>query len=101
MAVDDQGRERLQYIDPGDSRCSRLAAELADEWAEYIDATGLSASASRDYVRAAKAQECTQLEMKLKAAATAIAALHHDNEALRAELADRTGHVVVPLVRGP
>ncbi|WP_215063823.1 hypothetical protein [Streptomyces sp. ISL-86] len=52
MAVNDQGRERLQYIDPGDYRCSRLAAELADEWVEYVDATGLSASASRDYVRA-------------------------------------------------
>ncbi|MCY0930205.1 hypothetical protein OTB20_29245 [Streptomyces sp. H27-H1] len=52
VAVNDQGRERLQYIDPGDYRCPRLAAELADEWVEYVDATGLSASASRDYVRA-------------------------------------------------
>ncbi|MFI7356221.1 hypothetical protein BJP40_01180 [Streptomyces sp. CC53] len=49
---------------------------------------------------AAKTQECTQLEMKLKAAATAIAALHHDNQALRAELTDRSG-TVVPIARRP
>ncbi len=52
VAVNDQGRERLQYIDPADYLCSRLAAQFADEWVEYVDATGLSASASRDYVRA-------------------------------------------------
>ncbi|MFD4242944.1 hypothetical protein ACFWP3_15275 [Streptomyces sp. NPDC058525] len=52
VAVDDQGRERLHYIDPADYRCSRLAAQLADEWAEYVASTDLSASASRDYVRA-------------------------------------------------
>ncbi|WP_282693538.1 hypothetical protein [Streptomyces sp. CC208A] len=52
VAVNDQGRERLQYIDPGDYQCSKLAAQLADEWVEYVNATGLSASASRDYVRA-------------------------------------------------
>lgn len=52
VLVDDQGRERLHYIDPADYRCSRLAGQLADEWAEYVTATGLSASASRDYVRA-------------------------------------------------
>ncbi|MGA5412042.1 hypothetical protein ACPCSC_32905 [Streptomyces lavendulocolor] len=52
VLVDDQGVERLHYIDPADYQCSRLAAQLADEWAEYVAATGLSASASRDYVRA-------------------------------------------------
>ncbi|MCX4632806.1 hypothetical protein [Streptomyces sp. NBC_01443] len=52
VLVDDQGRERLHYVDPADYRCSRLAAQLADEWAEYVTATALSASASRDYVRA-------------------------------------------------
>ncbi|MFF0041651.1 hypothetical protein [Streptomyces mirabilis] len=49
---------------------------------------------------AAKTKECTHLEMKLKAAATAIAALHHDNQALRAELTDRSG-TVVPIPRRP
>ncbi len=38
--------------------------------------------------------------MKLKAAATAIAALHHDNEALRAEITDRSG-TVGPIARRP
>ncbi|MFG2483375.1 hypothetical protein ACGFSI_11540 [Streptomyces virginiae] len=52
VLVDDRGRERLHYIDPADYQCSRLAAQLADEWAEYVTATGLSASASRDYVHA-------------------------------------------------
>ncbi|MFI1066598.1 hypothetical protein ACH4TC_32510 [Streptomyces spororaveus] len=52
VAVNEQGRERLHYVDPADYRCSRLAAQLADEWVEYVAVTGLSASASRDYVRA-------------------------------------------------
>ncbi|MBT2459034.1 hypothetical protein [Streptomyces sp. ISL-86] len=86
------------------------AQPILAEWDAHIAERGKTTAgeARRDaqitHLRkklAAKAQECTQLEMKLKAAATAIAALHHDNEALRAELADRTGHVVVPLVRGP
>lgn len=41
-----------------------------------------------------KTQQCTLLERRLTAAATAIAALHHHNEALRAELSSRTGNVV-------
>ncbi|MGH3634871.1 MAG: hypothetical protein ACRDTS_12460 [Mycobacterium sp.] len=45
---------------------------------------------------AAKTRECTQLRHQLDAAATAIAALHHDNTLLRQEL---TGAgQVVPLV---
>jgi hypothetical protein len=46
---------------------------------------------------AAKTQECTRLQAKLDAAATVIAALHHDNTALTAELARLGGSVVVPL----
>ncbi|WP_416956463.1 hypothetical protein [Streptomyces sp. Agncl-13] len=45
-----------------------------------------------------KTQECTALKRKLQAAATAIAALHHDNQALRDELG-RRGGTVVPLRR--
>ncbi|MEU9062356.1 hypothetical protein AB0D13_26690 [Streptomyces sp. NPDC048430] len=44
-----------------------------------------------------KTQECTGLEKRLKAAATAIAALHHDNEALREELGKQRGRTVVDL----
>ncbi|MET7298878.1 hypothetical protein [Embleya sp. NPDC005575] len=46
---------------------------------------------------AAKTQECTLLENKLKAAATAIAALHHDNEALRQQLARDVSTTVIPI----
>ncbi|MEV7238731.1 hypothetical protein AB0N06_33850 [Streptomyces sp. NPDC051020] len=48
-----------------------------------------------------KTRQCTLLKNRLQAAATAIAALHHDNQALRDELAKRTGRVVVPLRRRP
>lgn len=39
-----------------------------------------------------KTRECTQLQQRLDAAATAITALHHDNVLLREEL-DKTGAV--------
>ncbi|WP_405812919.1 MULTISPECIES: hypothetical protein [unclassified Streptomyces] len=54
-----------------DAEISRLRKKLADE-----------------------TRRCTLLERRLTAAATAIAALHHDNEALRAELTARTSNVV-------
>ncbi|RZL83189.1 MAG: hypothetical protein EOP32_08610 [Rhodococcus sp. (in: high G+C Gram-positive bacteria)] len=41
-----------------------------------------------------KTRECTQLSHRLDAAATAIAALHHDNALLRQEL-DHRGQLVV------
>ncbi|MFH9016368.1 hypothetical protein ACH4C6_33980 [Streptomyces sp. NPDC017943] len=44
---------------------------------------------------AAKTQESTRLTKQLQAAAIAIAALHHDNEALREELSERASTVVV------
>ena len=40
-----------------------------------------------------KTRECTELHRQLDAAATAIAALHHDNVLLREELSER-GRVV-------
>ncbi len=58
-----------------DAEITRLRAQLAD-----------------------KTRQCTRLETKLKAAATAIAALHHDNEALRAELTNRSA-MVIPMAR--
>ncbi len=42
---------------------------------------------------AAKTRECTELARRLDAAATAIAALHHDNTLLRQEL-DHRGQLV-------
>lgn len=41
---------------------------------------------------ASKKRECTTLQRRLDAAATAIAALHHDNAALREQL-DQHGHL--------
>ncbi|MFD6337926.1 hypothetical protein [Streptomyces sp. NPDC060131] len=50
----------------------------------------------------AKTQECTLLENKLKAAHTAIAALFHDNEALRQQRDKDTATTVIPIrPRGP
>ncbi|PJN35677.1 hypothetical protein CG747_37430 [Streptomyces sp. CB02959] len=50
----------------------------------------------------AKTQECTLLENKLKAAHTAIAALFHDNEALRQQLDRDVSTTVTPIrPRGP
>ncbi|WP_246201347.1 hypothetical protein [Streptomyces alboniger] len=51
---------------------------------------------------AGKTRECTALQRRLEAAATAIAALHHDNTLLREDLA-RSGGSVIPLhrQRGP
>jgi hypothetical protein len=48
---------------------------------------------------AAKTAECTALERRLRAAATAIAALHHDNQALRAELDAHAQSTVIDLAQ--
>jgi septal ring factor EnvC (AmiA/AmiB activator) len=47
---------------------------------------------------AERTRECTQLHQRLDAAATAIAALHHDNTLLRQEI-DRTGGIVTLVSR--
>ena len=49
---------------------------------------------------AARTRECTQLRHQLDAAATAIAALHHDNTLLRQEL-DRAGQLIPFTIRKP
>lgn len=41
-----------------------------------------------------KTRECTELQRRLDAAATAIAALHHDNTLLRQELGQRRANVI-------
>lgn len=49
-----------------------------------------------------KTQECTLLENKLKAAQTTIAALYHDNQALRQQLDRHVSASVTPIrPRGP
>ncbi|MEU9062358.1 hypothetical protein AB0D13_26700 [Streptomyces sp. NPDC048430] len=48
----DRGREELQFVDPAAVRCSRLAAQLADEWVEYVASTGITVGPSNAYRRA-------------------------------------------------
>ncbi|MFD5516372.1 hypothetical protein [Streptomyces sp. NPDC127066] len=89
---------------------NRARAVLA-EWDAHIAAHGKATpgEAKRDAAIAdlkkrltAKTQECTLLEKKLKAAQTAIAALFHDNEALRQQLAKDVSTTVTSLrPRGP
>lgn len=89
---------------------NRAHAILA-EWDSHIAAHGKStpSEAKRDATIAdlkkrltKKTQECTLLENKLKAAHTAIAALFHDNEALRQQLNKDVSTTVTPLrPRGP
>ncbi|MEV7190163.1 hypothetical protein, partial [Kitasatospora sp. NPDC093102] len=84
---------------------NRAHAVMA-EWDAHIAAHGktIPGEAKRDAAiaelkrrLAAKTQECTLLTKKLAAAATAIAALHHDNEALRQQLARGQATTVSPI----
>lgn len=89
---------------------NRAQAVLA-EWDAHIAAHGRATpgEAKRDTTIAdlkkrltTKTQECTLLEKKLKAARTAIAALFHDNEALRQQLDKDVSTTVTHLCpRGP
>ncbi|MBU5943276.1 hypothetical protein [Streptomyces sp. PAM3C] len=51
VSTTSRGREVLQYVDPAAYRCSRLAAQLADEWVEYVASTSLTAGPSDSYRR--------------------------------------------------
>ncbi|MEU9534761.1 hypothetical protein AB0D00_20925 [Streptomyces sp. NPDC048213] len=87
------------------------AHTILAEWDSYIAAYGKATpgEAKRDATiaglkkrLATKTQECTFLENKLKAAHTAIAALFHDNQALRQQLNKDASATVTPLrPRGP
>ena len=89
---------------------NRAHAILA-EWDAYLAAHGKATpgEAKRDVTIAdlkerltKKTQECTLLENKLKAAHTAIAALFHDNEALRQQIGNDVSSTVTPMrPRGP
>ncbi|MFE1763882.1 hypothetical protein ACFW81_06645 [Streptomyces angustmyceticus] len=89
---------------------NRAQATLA-EWDAHLAAHGKTTpgEAKRDTAIAdlkkrltKKTQECTLLERKLKAAHTAIAALFHDNEALRQQLDKGAATTVTPIrPRGP
>ncbi|GAA2255242.1 hypothetical protein GCM10010402_08140 [Actinomadura luteofluorescens] len=89
------------YQEAGVSRATmnRATAVMA-EWDAYVAEHGrrTTGEARRDGELAqlnrklrAKTAECTDLRRKLDAAATVIAALHHDNQALREHLDSRRG----------
>ncbi|MFJ5882616.1 hypothetical protein [Kitasatospora cineracea] len=98
------------YREAGVSRATmnRATAVMA-EWDVYVADHGrrTKGESKRDTEIAEltaklrkKTAQCTELQHKLEAAATVIAALHHDNEALREHLASRDGGGnVVPLAR--
>jgi hypothetical protein len=79
------------------------ATEVMAEWDAYVAQHGRRTKG--EAVRDAELQEltrklktktaeCTELWKKLNAAATVIAALHHDNQALREHIDSRYGKVV-------
>lgn len=82
------------------------ASTILGEWDAHIAAHGkvTPGEAKRDATiaglkkrLATKTQECTLLENKLKAARTAIAALFHDNQALRQQLDKDASATVTPI----
>lgn len=82
------------------------AHEILAEWDAHIATHGKTTpgESKRDAAIAdlkrrliKKTQECTLLEKKLKAAQTAVAALYHDNEALRQQLNKDIATTVTPI----
>lgn len=98
------------YKEAGVSRATmNRAHRVMAEWNTRVaDCDGLTPGEARKHDElvemraklADKTRECTQLHQQLDAAATAIAALHHDNTLLRQEL-DRTGAAVSLDARRP
>lgn len=96
------------WQEAGVSRATMNRAHtILEEWdlhiAQHGTATPGEARRDEDIAElkrklADKTRECTTLQRRLDAAATAIAALHHDNTLLREELAAH-GATVIPLHR--
>lgn len=96
------------WKEAGVSRATMNRAHtILKEWDDHLaqHGTATPGEAKRDEeIRtlrrklADKTRECTTLQKRLDAAATAIAALHHDNTLLRQELGQQGG-TVVPLHR--
>ncbi|WP_416956459.1 hypothetical protein [Streptomyces sp. Agncl-13] len=51
-SITELGREALHFVAPAEYRCSRLVAQLADEWVEYVAATRISRGPVATYSRA-------------------------------------------------
>ncbi|MFT9790819.1 hypothetical protein ACMZ5E_31940, partial [Streptomyces rhizosphaericola] len=64
------GRVQVIELDPGEFRCSRLAAQLADEWVEYVESTEITAGPAGAYRRAID-RFCTRVDAELEDTGTA------------------------------
>ncbi len=94
------------YKEAGVSRATmNRATEIMAEWDTHVAEHGRRTvgearrDTDLDEVRKKlkdKAAECADLRNKLDAAATVIAALHHDNQALREHLDSRNGRLANP-----
>ncbi|MEU7261686.1 hypothetical protein AB0B21_38705 [Streptomyces rimosus] len=62
--VKSAGRDQLIELDPAGFRCSRLAAQLADEWVEYVESTQITAGPAAAYRRAID-RFCTMVDAEL------------------------------------
>ncbi|GAA2530957.1 hypothetical protein [Winogradskya humida] len=92
------------YKEAGISRATmNRATDIRAEWDQYVAEHGrrTEGEARRDTdidsLRKRlrdKTEECAALRRKLHAAATVIAALHHDNQALREHLDSHSGKVI-------
>ncbi|MCX4744511.1 hypothetical protein OG455_03080 [Kitasatospora sp. NBC_01287] len=59
------GRNQVIELDPGRFRCSRVAAQLADEWVEYVEATEITAGPASAYRRAID-RFCSMVDTELE-----------------------------------
>ncbi|MDF9813209.1 hypothetical protein [Streptomyces sp. SPB162] len=99
QATDGKLTKENLYREAGVSRATmNRAAEVMAEWDAYVEEHGrrTRGESKRDAEIAEltarlrkKTAQCTEAQRKLDAAATVIAALHHDNEALREHIASR------------
>lgn len=78
---DGLGRPRTVRLDPSDFRCSKLAAELADEWVELVEAANYGPGSATHYRQAVEAF-CRHVDATVSRSADASLAvtepdLHH------------------------
>lgn len=85
-AADRTGALRDIMLDPAEFRCSGLAAELADEWVDYVDATKVTGTMAHSYRRAVR-DFCVTVDALLAEAAQA-ASLSRDQPDLVTVLAE-------------
>ncbi|NJP78309.1 hypothetical protein HCK01_13435 [Streptomyces sp. AA8] len=90
-----QGREQVSRIDPAAFGCSRLAAELADEWVEYVAATNVTFGPAGAYKRAID-RFCKAVDTALKGTGT-LHTLHLGHpELARLRPGPEPGHARLP-----